>query len=736
MDLIYLVKVLIRRKWTIIFCLILGIAGGLLFGFFAPKKYLSNAQYSTGFAQTQKVSLQLTEIFDVNQIDFRFNNVIETFKSPIVLAMMSYDLLLHDLESAHPFTILTEKQKKDTVYRKADFQKAKEILRDKLYNLKLLTTYNPDEKRVWDLMNLYGYDEYSVLKKLTVERVPKTDYINVSYSSGNPEMSAYVSNVIGVKFKEFYNSLTSTATKQSLFKLDSLQQAKRRDVDELRSKLQAYRAKIGTPNPGDAATAAMAGYQELSSSLTGQQAILNDYKQKLSSVIDQLASLNSTTVPTVTNTNNADEILVLRRTNELLATQLAQKGGNDPDIQKKINDNLARIVQLGSTVSTANGNAQQKLTEKKDALIKSKLDLESNIAATNQNIEMYKKRTEEFRKIAFSGGGEEVVAKAYENDLATAEKELEKYNSSLFASQDIDVAPDFNFKQIILGQPAIKAESSHGILITAIAGISMFFLSSLFIIILELLDTSLRTPTIFQKETKLNVLTVVNKIDLQRKTLRDYFDFDSKSDREYTSNTFIENLRKLRYEIELSGKRVILLTSPKAQEGKSIILESLAYTFSMSKKKVLLIDANFSNNTLTREFAAKPTLESFSMNGHDNGIEKVWGITTLTSITNTDIIGCDEGNYTPSEILPKNNLLANLDKVSHHYDFILLEGAALNTHADSKEISEYVDGIVGVFSAKNGVGEMDKEAIHFFRVNHSKFIGAVLNNVDEQNLGL
>jgi len=734
MDLIYLVKVLVRRKWTIIFCLILGIAGGLIFSFLAPKRYLSNAQYSTGFSQTQKVSLQLTEIFDVNQIDFRFNNVIETFKSPIVLGMMSYDLLLHDLESSHPFTILTEKQKKDSVYRKSDFQKAKEILHDKLMTLKLLTTYDPQEKKIWDLMNLYGYDEYSVLTKLSVERIPKTDYINVSFSSQNPELSAYVSNVIGIKFKEFYNSLTSTTTKQSLYKLDSLQQSKRKEVDELRNKLQIYRAKIGTPNPGDAATAAMSGYQELSSSLTQQQANLNDYKQKLSSIIEQLASVNTVTTPGPANTNNADEILVLRRTNELLATQLAQKGGNDPDISKKISDNLNRIIQLGSG-GTANV-AAQKLVDKKDELIKKKLELESNIASTNQNIEMYKKRTEDFRKIAFSGGGEEVVAKAYENDLTTAEKELEKYNSSLFASQDIDVAPDFNFKQIILGQPAIKAESSHGILITAIAGLSMLFLSSLFIIILELLDTSLRTPTIFHKETKLNVLTVVNTIDLQKKTLREYFDFDSKSDREYTSNTFIENLRNLRYEIECSGKRIILLTSPKAQEGKSTIIESLAYTFSMSKKKVLLVDANFSNNTLTREFAAKPTLESFSMNGQENGIEKIWGITTLTSITNTDIIGCDEGNYTPSEILPKNNLLANLDKVIHHYDFILLEGAALNTHADSKEISEYVDGIVGIFSSKNGISEMDKEAIHFFRINDSKFIGAVLNNVDEQNLGL
>jgi Mrp family chromosome partitioning ATPase len=262
----------------------------------------------------------------------------------------------------------------------------------------------------------------------------------------------------------------------------------------------------------------------------------------------------------------------------------------------------------------------------------------------------------------------------------------------------------------------------------------MFFLSCLFIIILELLDSSLRTPTIFHKETKLDVLTVIGKIDLQRKSLKDYFDFDSKSDRGYASTLFIENLRKLRYEIESSGKRIILVTSPKTREGKSTVLESLAYTLSMSKKKVLLIDANFSNNTLTREFGAKPTLESFSLNGHENGMDKVWGITTLTSVTNMDIIGCDEGNYTPSEILQKNNLLTNLDKVSHHYDFIFLEGAALNAHADSKELAEYVEGIVAVFSARNTVGEIDKDSIHFLKSNHNKFIGVVLNYVDEQNL--
>jgi Mrp family chromosome partitioning ATPase len=101
-----------------------------------------------------------------------------------------------------------------------------------------------------------------------------------------------------------------------------------------------------------------------------------------------------------------------------------------------------------------------------------------------------------------------------------------------------------------------------------------------------------------------------------------------------------------------------------------------------------------------------------------------------------DVIGCEEGNYTPSEILPKNNLLEHLNKLKENYDFILIEGAALNSHADSKELTQFVEGVVLVFSAKNTLGEIDRESIAFLKNHRSKFMGAILNNVDEQNLDL
>src|SRR5580704_8359024 len=157
MDIIYLFKALLRRRWTILFSLGIGLLAGLIFRLSMQREYLSTAQYSTGFAQTQKVSLQLTEMYDLNQIDARINNVIETFKSPIVLSMVSYDLMLHDLDSDRPFWHLTDKQKDDSAFKKADIPKARLILRDRLSNLTLLSTYDPQDKMVWNMLNFYNY---------------------------------------------------------------------------------------------------------------------------------------------------------------------------------------------------------------------------------------------------------------------------------------------------------------------------------------------------------------------------------------------------------------------------------------------------------------------------------------------------------------------------------------------------------------------------------------------------
>ena len=128
-------------------------------------------------------------------------------------------------------------------------------------------------------------------------------------------------------------------------------------------------------------------------------------------------------------------------------------------------------------------------------------------------------------------------------------------------------------------------------------------------------------------------------------------------------------------------------------------------------------------------------LDQFSVNGERNPSDKLRNITSSTLIHNVDIVGCKEGNFSPSEILPKNNLLEHIQTLALDYDYVFIEGAALNIHADSKELLKYVDGVVPVFSSKSVLKQVDKESIHFLR-NSDKLVGGVLNAVEEENIDL
>ncbi len=736
MDLMYLLHALLRKKWIIIFCTVIGLLAAFVFTMFKPKSYRSLAQYSTGFTMEQKVKIKEEASFNIYEIDLRFNNVIETFKSPKVIGMVSYKLLLHDLEDKFPFRTLTDEKKNKPEYKNANIDKARQILRSKIINMDMLNPFDPEEKKIFDLIKLYGYDDNALAGKISFSRVERTDFINIFCSSENPLLSAFVVNAIGEQFIRFFNNIYGSRAQESTAKLDSFTASKKAEVDRLTEKLKEFRQKIGTPNVADRASAAMSVVQELTSNFQQEQAKLNNLRGDLNAVEEQLRSLVSPGNNSLPVNNNA-EILRLRKENEDYELQKAGKSDEEGRrLQTQIDANLKKIQQLIASNTPDRQRKIEKSQLKESDLIDKKIELQQKISAAEENVKLFRKQKDEYEKITATGGGEEVILKAKEDELRIASQEYEQLKKSLQASLDLDVNPENNFKQTMVGQPAFKPESGGRAMLLGVAGVLMFFLSSFIILALEFLDSSYKTPSIFQRSTRLKLLSSLNHIEMKRKPLNEYFRTNGTVDRTDEGNLFVESLRKLRYELENSGKKIFLVTSTREQEGKTTVIEALANSLSLTKKKVLLVDANFSNNTLTQKFEAKPTLEQFSLNGQNNAMDKFLSTTSMTPIPNTDLVGCAEGNYTPSEVLPKNNLLENLSRIAEKYDFIFMEGASLNVHADSKELSKYVEGIIAVFSAKSVLKQNDRDSIEYLKGTGDKFVGSVLNNVEPDNIEL
>lgn len=742
MDLLYLLYSLLRRKWVILACTLTGIAAAYVFFMFRPKEYVSLAQYSTGFTMEQKVSIKQEESFNIYEIDIRFSNVNVAFASDKVMGMVAYKLLLHDLEDRNPFRVLSDEKKKKNAFVAANISKVKEILRDKIERLELLNSYDRDEKMVMDLIDLYGYDQNSLLKALNQQRLDRTDFINIFANSESPHLSAFMANTAGSELIRFFNEIYGYRSRSASGKLDSLSVAKKNLVDSLSEKLRVFKARMGPMTSGEASTAAMGVVSELYSKYQEESRALNKLEAELRATEQELNDLkNAESAGTSTNNtsgpNNNPEIIRLKQEN--LDLEKSKTGKTDEEkrkIQDKIDENVNRILQLSPAKGTDRGKNLEKINDRRNDLVSKKIGLEQQIIATRANVKQFLEDKNRYEKMIKEGGGDDVVVREMERDLDIATKEYQTLRNSMQSSLDLDVNPENNFKQTQVAMPSDRPSPTRKMIVSGLAGFLMLFFSCFVILLLEFLDNSYKTPTMFQRATKLKLLTSINKLNLRHKELKDYLDPQSEGKTDPDQLTFLENLRKLRYELEASGKKVILVTSTRPQEGKSLLIESLATGFSMARKKVLIIDANFSNNTLTERFNAKTALEQFSVNGQPNALDKVLSTADATSIPKTEIIGCSEGNYSPAEILPRNNLLASIDKVSEHYDIIFIEAAALNTHSDAMELEKYADGIIAVFSAASSSAQNDKESVEFLKGTGDKFLGAVFNNVQKENVDL
>ena len=209
------------------------------------------------------------------------------------------------------------------------------------------------------------------------------------------------------------------------------------------------------------------------------------------------------------------------------------------------------------------------------------------------------------------------------------------------------------------------------------------------------------------------------------------------------------------------------MTSTQNDVGKTTIIQSLAFSFLLSNKKVLLVDLNFENNSLTRLFNkdqfvedvvseadveveqepeyVKPIItpsfdEQFLL--QDVATKKeiqrynIESASTNTTYHNLFVLGCRGGNHSPSEVISFDLLNYLVSEMKKKFDYILIESASLNNRSDSYELFKFADRVITVFSAKTVPTQSDHKSIESILNLGEKNFGAVLNMVEYENINL
>jgi len=734
MDLVYLFRVLLKRKWIIFGSALLASVIAWYFTRNEPKTYKSATRISTGFAIQDEI--KLNDNFSIFDADVKFNNAINTLNSPAVITLLCYKLILHDFTSPNPFRKLAPNALQSSIYKSIDKEAARKVFEEKLETMSILTSYKPDEKQLLEFLNLYGYSYKNISQAVNIYQVPRTDFLQIDYQSENPELSAFVVNNLYQEFLRYFRGIRSAKSQESLDTLQSIMEKKKQEWDD---KNKALRGEGGQASSSET-TSKFDQIADLERMLTSEKSKQTDDYYALRKVNQQLGNSGSSTSNTNTNprtsSNNEELILARQAMNNAYSEYLKT---NDKADLAKYNQLKAEYNQKYANSTEGSGNtAAVPDNTNRSTLLQKKNDLEVDIEASNAKVDQLNTKIASLKSSVSASSSKNATVENMLDEVKLAEHDYldakQKYTNAL----DQNSSSINNFRQIQIGQPAIEPEPSKRKAIIGLAGTITLLTAILIIVLLTYLDSSVKTPIIFSRKVNLKLISMVNFMNMKEHTLKDMVAGTLETGdnlEKHRNNVFRESIRKLRYEIETSGKKTFLFTSTKKGMGKTTLIQALAYSMSISKKKILIVDTNFCNNDLTVQLNADPVLEKISTDNNSRSlIDQIKFLSKDVGAGTVFAIGSEGGDYTPSEVLPRENLLNHLHTLTSEFDYIFLEGPPLNDFSDSKELIQYVDSVVAVFSANHIIKQIDKESIKFLKELNGKFCGSVLNKVDLENV--
>ena len=733
MDLIFFFRALLKRKWILITVPLIAAVVALLFTVDYQRLYKSNAQLSTGFTINEQVKFT-DDRFNLYEADVKFNNVLETLKSSKVIGFLSYRLMVHDLSQEEiPFRTLEESDEKKELLSTIDLDAARKTFQARLDSMELLTSFSLEDKKLLELLKLYEYDYSSLTDMMFVDRLNRTDYIDVRFFSENPQLSAYIVNTHCREFLRYYNSLRSERSVETINTLSNLVAQKRRELSEREETLRNFKSTERVLNVEAESASQVEQIAEYESALSEARQKVRGLALSINDLNERINEMSFGRDGLLASNNNA-EILSLRDQINELNRQYINTGSNDEELLERISD-LRNQLQLRLT-ETSSSRIVDEEGEKvnKATLVSKKRDLETERSIAEQNVFTLEEKVNSLKYSMGTYASKEARISALQREVALASQEYlnaqEKYNTAL----NVNLSTGNDIRQTLEGQPAVEPEPSKRLITTALAGMTSLVLCVLTIVFLEYVDVSVKTPSNFRRQTGIDMVGLINKLNLKKANFKSIFlDKVRKSEDE---DLFRDLIRKLRFEIENSKMKTILFTSSAPHLGKTTVIHALSHALSLGKKKVLVIDTNFTHNSLTKLLKAEPALGGHLSNSTELIDEtKLSRHITESYIPNVSVLGCYGGNYSVSEVFSDTDFLSNLlSAVDDHYDFVFLEGAAMNLYTDAKELSKHVEGVVAVFAADATIKQPDKETIDFLKGLSNRFLGAILNRVEPENI--
>ncbi|WP_210420352.1 GumC family protein [Aquisphaera giovannonii] len=284
-----------------------------------------------------------------------------------------------------------------------------------------------------------------------------------------------------------------------------------------------------------------------------------------------------------------------------------------------------------------------------------------------------------------------------------------------------------------VAEPTVPVKPSRGLLI----GMGLFVSLALgmgLVVLLEHVDHSVKVPEHVTQGLDLCLLGVVPRIRRSALTHRGGHLWASGTPNSLEADAFRNIRAGLLGAADRRGRIVtLLMTSPKAGDGKSTAALNLAATCARAGERTLLLDVDLRRPTLEDVFPPEPDKE-----GTHFGLVDVlqgtlpWQKTLRhTELPNLDFIPTGDPTGIPIEILGTLELRQLLAALSRHYDRVILDGPAVLGMADCRMLGRMVDASILVVRAGAHPLVTLQRTKTMLELSHVPIAGVVVNGLSE-----
>ncbi len=583
----------------------------------------------------------------------------------------------------------------------------------------------------------------SINAKLKVSRVPNTSILEITATSTKPREAQDLANATAESYRDYNKSLrNSRVTEARRFIENQLKDVEARSR-RTESEIWAFREANRIVAPGAESSVLMSVFTQVRGDIekTRQQRI------ELESLQQRLAGLDAA-APTdrifIETSNPAMQKL------QVTLSELQLERNN---LSLEVTDRHPRLQAIDDRIREIRAEMRREVAAQ-IAMLRNREEF------LNRQIGELQQKNRELPTLELSLQRLQREAKTNDDLLALLKT---KHQEALIKEAE-------QIEEVSIVRPATEPDSPVGgetantMLVGAVLGLALGLVLAF---VRETLDTSIGTIEDVEAYLGVPVLGVVPHIDsretvqriLERRPALATIDpeallshsllithFDPKSPVAEAYRTLRTNIQFAR--MERSGK-VLVVSSPTLQEGKTTTIVNLALTMAQSGQKTLLIGANMRRPSIHRFFGIErePGLSNILVGSAQwrdcirtvadilMGRFEMEDIMAAPGLDNLHIIEAGPVPANPSELLSTPAMTGFLHSVRDVYDVVLVDTPPILPVTDSAIVASQADGVVLVYQAgKVGRLVLKRAKVHVENVG-GKVWGVVLNDVKTEIAG-